>query len=187
MATEDKTIRKFISFTGPSCSGKTTLVNQIHWDSYFDSEHLNLVPSHTRQLKKDGYDINNKGSDKTQTKIIDIHHMNYLDYQCDDKTYITDRCIIDGLVYTEWLHTKQLVGDNIFRYAKAVFDSIIDKHDVIFYCHPVEYKDDQDRKLSHDDHQQICLLFEHYISKLSNVIRLEGSIEERLTIIDNHI
>lgn len=185
MVDKNKSINQFISFTGPSCSGKTTLVNKVHWSAYFNN--FNLVPSHTRILKNEGFDINDAGTDKTQIKIIDIHHMNYLNYQCDNKNYITDRCILDGLVYTEWLFTKNLVSENIFNYAKAVFESIISKHNIIFYCQPVEYKDDSDRKIDINDHQQICLLFEDYINKLDNVVKLNGSIEERLTIIDHYL
>ncbi len=172
-----------ITFTGPSCSGKTTIIKNVFWKAYFNS--YKLIESHTRKLKKEGYDINDKGTDKTQIKIIDIHHMNYLDYQCASKqNHITDRCILDGLVYTEWLFNKQMISENILNYAKAVFNEIINKYDVIFYCEPVKYKNDEDRRLDLADHEQICSLYEKYINGLKNVIKLNGTIEKRLIEID---
>jgi len=187
MAPKDKTIQKFISFTGPSCSGKTTIIGQCDWSKYTDN--YRLVESHTRSLKSKGYQINDKADNTTQVAIIDTHHINYLDYQCDTnkRTYITDRCILDGLIYTQWLYSKSLVDKNIYSYAKAVYDEIINKIDVIFYCNPVEFKNDQDRKISRSDHEFICTMFEEEIIKLTNVIKLTGTVEERLKIIDKHL
>jgi hypothetical protein len=64
-----------------------------------------------------------------------------------------------------------------------------DKIDILFYCEPVEYKDDADRKMSKRDHEIVCDLFEAYIGMfdLNQVVRLKGSVEERLKIIDNKL
>jgi thymidylate kinase len=188
MATKNKAT-KFISFSGPSCSGKTTLVSAINWNDYFKDHYL--VESHTRALKSKGMQINEKGSDETQVAVMDIHHSNYVkfDTKTNTKTFITDRCVLDGIVYTEWLANTDRIHSNILSYASKIFMDIKDKIDILFYCEPVEYRDDADRKLSKRDHEIICNLFESYIGMfdLNQVVRLRGSVEERLKIIDNKL
>lgn len=188
MATKDKAT-KFISFSGPSCSGKTTLVSAVNWNDYFKNHYL--VESHTRALKSKGMQINEKGSDETQVAVMDIHHSNYIKFntKTNTKTFITDRCVLDGIVYTEWLANTDRIHSNILSYASKIFMDIKDKIDILFYCEPVEYRDDADRKLSKRDHEIICNLFESYIGMfdLNQVVRLRGSVEERLKIIDNKL
>lgn len=188
MAVKNETT-KFISFSGPSCSGKTTLVNTIDWSNYFKDFYL--VESHTRALKAKGMGINEKGSDKTQVAVMDIHHSNYVkfDTKINTKTFITDRCVLDGIVYSEWLANTGRIHRNVYDYAVEIFMGIKDKIDILFYCEPVEYVDDADRKLSKKDHEMICGLFESYLGifDLDQVVRLRGSVEERLKIVDNKL
>lgn len=188
MVTKNKT-NKFISFSGPSCSGKTTLVSAINWGDYFKDHYL--VESHTRVLKSKGMQINEKGSDETQIAVMDIHYSNYAKFntKTNTKTFITDRCVLDGIVYTEWLANTDRIHSNIHSYASKVFMDVKDNIDILFYCEPVEYKDDTDRKISKRDHEIICNLFESYIGMfdLNQVVRLKGSVEERLKIIDNKL
>jgi len=188
MVTKNKT-NKFISFSGPSCSGKTTLIGSVNWSNYFDN--YNLVESHTRTLKAKGMKINEKGSDETQVSVMDIHYGNVANYTSskNKNNFITDRCALDGIVYTEWLANTDRIHKNILDYASGIFMEVKDKIDILFYCEPVEYKDDADRKMSKRDHEIVCDLFEAYIGmfNLNQVVRLKGSIEERLKIIDNKL
>ena len=189
MVTKNRSDKKFVSLSGPSCSGKTTLVKAVNWSDYFKD--YNLVESHTRALKSKGMQINEKGSDETQVAVMDIHHSNYVkfDTKSNIKSFITDRCVLDGIVYTEWLANTDRIHSNILSYASKIFMGVKDKIDILFYCEPVEYKDDADRKLSKRDHEIICNLFESYIGMfdLNQVVRLRGSVEERLKIIDNKL
>ena len=189
MVTKNRSDKKFVSLSGPSCSGKTTLVKAVNWSDYFKD--YNLVESHTRAWKSKGMQINEKGSDETQVAVMDIHHSNYVKFgtKSNIKSFITDRCVLDGIVYTEWLANTDRIHSNILSYASKIFMDVKDKIDILFYCEPVEYKDDADRKLSKRDHEIICNLFESYIGMfdLNQVVRLRGSVEERLKIIDNKL
>ena len=78
MVRKDRSNKKFISFSGPSCSGKTTLIDTVNWSDYFDN--YKLVESHTRALKAKGMNINEKGSDETQVSVMDIHDANFARY-----------------------------------------------------------------------------------------------------------
>lgn len=189
MVRKNRSNKKFISFSGPSCSGKTTLVDAVNWSDYFDN--YELVESHTRVLKAKGMNINEKGSDETQVSVMDIHHANFAKYNMhsNKSNFITDRCVLDGIVYTEWLANTGRIHHNILGYASNIFMKVKDKIDILFYCEPVEYRDDADRKMSKRDHEIVCGLFESYISmfELVQVVRLKGSVEERLKIIDNKL
>ena len=189
MVSEKRSNKKFISLSGPSCSGKTTLVGAINWGDYFKDYYL--VESHTRALKSKGMQINEKGSDETQIAVMDIHHSNYVKFntKTNTKTFITDRCVLDGIVYTEWLANTGRIHKNILQYASKIFMDIKDKINVLFYCEPVEYTDDKDRKMSKKDHEIVCNLFEAYIGMfdLNQVVRLKGSVEERVKIIHNKL
>jgi len=189
MVSKKRSDKKFISFSGPSCSGKTTLIDAINWSDYFDS--YELVESHTRALKAKGMKINEKGSDETQVSVMDIHHSNFtkFDTNHNNANFITDRCVLDGIVFTEWLANTGRIHQNILNYASGIFMDVKDKIDVLFYCEPVEYTDDKDRKMSEKDHEIVCNLFEAYIGMfdLNQVVRLKGSVEERTKIVHNKL
>ena len=87
-----------ISFTGTGCSGKSTLL-KLCQEKYGDK--FEYVTEVTRPIARKGLTINEGGDDSTQRAIIDAHiNNNRL------KDVIMDRCIIDGLVYTNWLYKK---------------------------------------------------------------------------------
>ena len=187
MVRKNRSNKKIISFSGPSCSGKTTIVNAINWDDYFDD--YKLVGSHTRVLKSEGLKICKDGDDKTQRNIIKIHMKNFNDFKYNKSNVITDRCILDGMAYTEWLHNSGKVSKEIFDYASSVFMKIVKHIDILFYCEPVEYKDDNDRKMSKRDHDMVCGLFTSYagIFDYHQVVKLTGTVDERLKIVDGKL
>lgn len=189
MVRKNKSNKKFISFSGPSCSGKTTIIDAVNWDDYFDD--YKLINSHTRTLKASGVKINDNGNDQTQVKVMDGHLGNYSCYaaKSNTSTYITDRCVLDGMSYSEWLVNTDRVHRNILKYAGSIFMDVKDKIDILFYCEPVKYRDDADRKMSKRDHEIVCGLFESYLGmfEIGQVVRLKGSVKDRLKIIDNKL
>ena len=97
-----------VSFTGPGCSGKSTLLTmcQEHYGDKFT-----YVTEVTRPIARKGLPINESGGDETQKAIIDAHIHN-------DKlsNVIMDRCALDGLVYTDWMYDKKntsILNDSI--------------------------------------------------------------------------
>lgn len=187
MVRKNRSNKKFISFSGPSCSGKTTIINAINWDDYFDD--YKLVSSHTRDLKSEGFKICRDGGDETQRNIIKIHMKNFNNFKYNKSTVITDRCILDGMAYTEWLCNDNKVSKKIYDYASSVFMKIVKHIDILFYCEPVEYKDDKDRKMSKRDHNMVCGLFRSYagIFDFHQVVKLTGTLDERLKIVDSKL
>jgi len=97
----------------------------------------------TRPLARKGFKINEEGDSATQRAIIDAHIQNN---KLDD--VIMDRCIVDGYVYTEWLFTHQKVDEETYEYAANTLNEILNDVDIIFYCCPLEMKDDGERSTS---------------------------------------
>ena len=126
-----------ISFTGTGCSGKSTMLKacQEHYGDRFQ-----YITEVTRPLARKGFKINEEGDSATQRAIIDAH----IDNDKIDNV-IMDRCIIDGYVYTEWLFHEQKVTPEVYEYAYDTLNDILNNIDIIFYCEPLEMKDDGER------------------------------------------
>jgi hypothetical protein len=175
-----------VSFTGPQCIGKTTLLkacNELYADKF------DFVDEVTRLVKRQfGVQINEAGNDITQCLIINKHIENSL-ISYEKQGLILDRCILDGLCYTGYLHLEDKVSKWVMDYAKGVYFKLIDKLDYIIYPDPydVELVDDGERSIDIDFRNRMIEVFEEVIhsatygSVLQNkVVRVKGTVEERM-------
>jgi nicotinamide riboside kinase len=188
---------KIFSFSGAQSTGKSTLLDLI--EKQF-GDRLIYFPEITRQLRSKGFTINEDGDDKTQRAIINQHEdnmdvanvitagTNYL----TPKSVVMDRCIWDGVIYTNWLYheDEEKVSKETLDYAYETFDLLIGGYDCIFYTDPTDVKlvDDGERSSSKTFRDQIIEMFENSIIEVSRhteVVRLKGSIDKRMkTIIE---
>lgn len=167
-----------ISFTGTGCSGKSTLLKmcQEHYGDKFE-----YVTEVTRPLARKGFKINEEGDDATQIAIIDAHIKNN-----KMSNVIMDRCIVDGYVYTNWLHSRDKVKEETYDYAWSTFNEIFDDLDIIFYCTPLSMKNDGERSTDTnfqkdiDDMMKYILFEDPWLPMGQKVIRLENkSVDNR--------
>ena len=99
-----------------------------------------------------------------------------------------DRCILDGLVYTEYLVEMNQVNNKVLDYARFVYDMLISKIDIIFYTDPaIPLVDDGERSIDVEFRDKIIDKFNFYIKSLNNVVKLSGSVEDRLENIKRNI
>ena len=109
-----------------------------------------------------------------------------------------DRCILDGIVYTKWLLDNDKVSGWVYSYCNNVFYKLISEMDVIFYTdHNIPLESDGERSESPMFKDDIVNSFEQWILDLNNdilrstyhikanVVKLEGSVEERMETINN--
>ena len=193
MVRQNKSNSKFIAFTGPGCSGKTTLIKCLDFNKFINGQvcHIN---SHTRELKHKGFPINSEGSDDTQIMITLKHYENVkndLGMNC-----IFDRCVLDGFVYTKWLWRKNQVSNYVKNFAEGVYLNNIKKYDILFYCVPdFEYTKDKDRNSNEQDIEVIKAIYDDEIRILENtlygketrIVRLTNSVEERKKVVENEL
>lgn len=95
-----------IAVSGPQCTGKTTFIQDF----------LKEFPMYTtpkgsyRDLaKKKKIKINQNGNVQSQLDILNYHIDTSQKYDKNDNV-IFDRCVIDPLVYSLWMHEKEKKG-----------------------------------------------------------------------------
>lgn len=166
-----------ISFTGAQSTGKTTLLTKCQSHDFW--REFEFVPEVTRLVKrKYNVEINEDGNNLTQLCIINQHIENSLTLK--GKNAVLDRCILDGVVYTEYLYRQGKVDRWVWNYAKKVFDEIKDEVDIIFYtCPEFPIVDDGERSTNKKFRDDILKLFAKYRKKLTNVVELKGTVEDR--------
>jgi len=170
-----------ISFSGAQSTGKTTLLKKLKEHN----AHINFVPEVTRLIKREyGVDINEDGDEMTQALIITEHYKNIHKYKQQGRSTILDRCILDGLVYTWWLEERMQLSEWCYDYAAWVY-RYMNKYDVIFYTDPVdvEIEDDGERSVDEVFRNEIIKEFEIHTKFHDNIVRLTGTVEERLQTI----
>lgn len=167
-----------VSFTGAQSTGKTTLLNILK----SKNKDINFIDEVTRRINRE-YDlpINESGSTLTQLMIIADHVANIF-RKYDSDLVILDRCIIDGLVYSEWLYDNNNISISMVDLATEIYHSIYKKYDIIFYTDPkdVELVDDGERSIDKQFRDDIISSFDYRIKSLNNVVVLSGTVEERL-------
>lgn len=175
-----------VSFTGAQSTGKTTLLEAIKQNEDFRYRY-EFIDEITRRMIKKGLKINEDGGNTTQLLIMNEHIKNTLYTDA-----IMDRCIIDGVVYTEWLWKEGKVEKWVWEYSVNVFNHYKDRYDYIFYLKPeFDIVDDGTRSINTKFRDEIVGLFDNYIQKVNvPVTNLTGSVEERLekfySTIKNH-
>jgi len=180
----------YISFSGAQSSGKTTLLKACDIESLDPLSPFNgytFIPEVTRLVKsKYNLPINENGSNLTQLCIINQHIENFLTSK--NSNVIMDRCILDGLVYTEYLAEKGLVDPFVLSYARYIYDTLIKHIDIIFYTDPsIPLVDDGERSINVSFRNEIIDKFNFYIKDLKNIVILRGSVKDRLDIIKRTI
>ena len=168
-----------IALTGAHSTGKTTLLESLR-GALRDYTFLTEI---TRSVANEGHLINEKGDDRTQSLIMKAHARN-LFYS----NAIMDRCFLDGIVYTDYLHSIQQVSSNTLEQSLLAFERGIKHYDRLFYLEPeIGLVVDGVRSSSLQFREDVIKLFEFYIKEFNlPVIRITGSLRERKEqIIDN--
>lgn len=167
-----------VAFSGAQSTGKTTLLNALRESA--DFKDCKFWDEITRQIKEQGFEINEQGTDATQLKIMQEHKRRV---QADDSgLVIFDRCSLDGLAYTQYLYNRGQLTKETLDEATKVFEETISSWDAIFFLRPeFEIVDDGVRSVNVEFHRNIVFLFDHFIEKYKlQVIQLTGSVEDRV-------
>jgi predicted ATPase len=129
-----------ISLSGAQSCGKTTLLQECKKLKFLEG--ATFVDEVTRKIAKQGISINTDGNNLTQLLIINEHIQNSLLTNA-----FLDRCIVDGFIYTEYLYKHEKVDGWVYRYVNHIYDMLLPKYDIIFYCAPegVPLEDDGTR------------------------------------------
>jgi len=163
-----------IAITGAQSTGKSTLLRYLKQDD--DLKGFEFIDELTRKIAAKGININEEGSNMSQIFTVTIHAENIV-----KDHFISDRCALDGLVYTKWLFDEGKVDKWILDYAIGVAKEVIPRYDYIFYL-PAEIpiEDDGIRSADVKFRDDIVALFEKYTKELGvKLIELSGSVKDR--------
>lgn len=179
-----------VTFTGPQCSGKTTLLKLMKSTSGIMDQFF-YIDEVTRLVKREfNVGINEEGAnDVTQLLIINKELENLFKYNYEMwpgcRGVVHDRCLLDGYLYTEYFHEKKLVSQQVWAQSMHYWMRFHSKYDIIFYPDPgdVSLIDDGERSVDAGFRDAITEKFERYINQFQwrdRVFRLKGSVEERM-------
>lgn len=180
-----------ITFTGPQCSGKTTLLKQMKQTSGI-MDRFFYIDEVTRLVRREfSVAINEEGAnDITQLLIINKELENLFKYKKEllwdsCSGVVHDRCLMDGFLYTDYFHDKKLVSDNVWMQSMWYWLRFHTKYDIIFYPDPADVTlvDDGERSTDNEFRNAMVEKFEHYIKQWQwkdRVFRLKGTVEERM-------
>lgn len=178
-----------VSFSGSQSTGKTTLLNECK--KKYSNYHF--VDEVTRLVKRSyGVNINEAGGPETQLYILAEHIKNHL---IAGENIILDRCILDGYCYTKYQVLNKKVPQSILDAYNAVFCTLFNKLDIIFYPDPsdVELVDDGERSANIQFREDMINIFEEIITyklspdKKEKIVRLKGTVEERMQTIEKYL
>ena len=163
-----------------------------------DPKTTEFVDEVTRSVKAQfDVPINEGASVITQYLISADHIQNAFRKPGRDKTLrVLDRCSLDGYIYTEWLmnqvddEIKEIEWIKAHRHTINVFNMTRSKYDLIFYTEhaDVPLEDDGERSVDIEFRADIVKSFNKKIgnfgpSQFDKVVRLKGTVEERLETI----
>lgn len=170
-----------IGITGAQSVGKTTLLNALRSERLF-ADYI-ICDEVTRKVRSYGLPINEDGNDTTQHLIMNEHIVNVFMH---DKM-ITDRTVLDGLVYTNYLYKHAKVNQLTLNYATEVFYKVWEQYDHVFYIEPeFDIVDDGVRSVDKRFRDEIAELFELTIEKKKlSMHQVRGSVRDRVTSIMN--
>lgn len=173
-----------IGFTGAQCTGKTTLLQKCK--QYFLVENnWNYIDEVTRKVKRLGHKINTDGDDLTQLFILSEHLKNHT----YPESYILDRCILDGYVYSSCLSRRGVVSEWVTTYACELLNLLVCNLDIIFYTQPEDVRlvSDGTRSIDFKFRQDIINRYEDLFAQdywwMDKVVRLSGTVDERMNTI----
>lgn len=172
-----------IGISGAQSVGKTTLLNALRSEKLF--EKYAICDEVTRRVKSYGLPINENGTDSTQRLIMNEHIVNV--YMHTDM--LTDRTVLDGLVYSDYLYSHAKINMPTLEYVNQVFDKVWPMYDHVFYIEP-EFDIVNDGIRSNDVvfRDKIANLFELAMEKRKlSMHRVKGSVRDRVTTIMNYL
>jgi predicted ATPase len=169
-----------VGISGAQSVGKTTLLNALKKDKVLSSNYT-MCEEITRRVKNYGLPINEDGTDITQTLIMQEHLVNAIMHT----SMITDRTVLDGLVYTTYLHKKKKVTSETLAKSRAIFRKVWPMYKFVFYIEPeFDIVNDGVRSIDIDFRNEIADTFERVmVSENVGVHRINGSVENRVELI----
>lgn len=118
-----------IAVVGTQCIGKSTFIKDFlnKWSMY-------STPTKTYRdiVKEKNISINKLGSEESQQIILDFLVDQATQYSKSDNV-IFDRCVLDNLAYSSWLHLNDKVSEKFLDTSRIIVRESLKLFDIIFF------------------------------------------------------
>lgn len=123
-----------IAIVGSHGVGKTSLMSKMENDVYFCD--YTFYPEAVREVSRLGFPYNEASTDSSQLAMLALHLL-HVEHDTD---MVTDRFIVDGLIYSQILRSKgSEISKDCIDILRTYWDKYKDKIDLYVYC-PAEWE-----------------------------------------------
>lgn len=180
-----------ISLSGTHCTGKTTLVNALKEDPFF--QNAVFLDSSGKGLSHLGIKINQGGDDISQLYFASKDLKQTLESQNEDLV-ILDRSIIDTWIYTKYLYLRGEVYSPTMTAVSVIKNNVAPLIDHVFIFEPCfELVNEVERSMDKEFQDEVCGLFrskfclQNDVDNLPKFTFLPASLEARVESIKSYI
>jgi hypothetical protein len=152
-----------IAVCGTSCIGKTTYIQDFlqTWKTYKN-------PEKTYRNSVDKTLLNKSGTEESQKFILNALVDQAIEFSKKDNV-IFDRCVLDNLVYTTWLHLNDKVSEKFLDETRIIVRETLKLYDILFFIPitkvaPVEISEKETRETDSVYREEIDNIFKSFIS-----------------------
>lgn len=190
-----------IAVVGTQCIGKSTFIEDFlkKWNTYSKPE-----KSYRDIIKEKNIPINRTGNEESQKIILDFLVDQALSCSKSDNV-IFDRCILDNLAYSSWLHLNGLVSEKFLDETRILVRETLKMFDIIFFLpitkmSPVKIVEDGVRDVDPVYREEIDNIFKAFVKSYHQgdgrifpkgdsppIIEIYGSPEQRIALTSMYI
>jgi hypothetical protein len=185
-----------IAVVGTQCVGKSTYISDFlkKWNMYVTPEF-----SYRDEAKKKNIALNKEGTEESQQLILDFLVDQAMSCSKQDNV-IFDRCILDNLAYSSWLHLNNKVSEKFLDQTRILVRETLKLFDIIFFLpltktSPVELVADGTRDVDPVYREEIDNIFKVFLRSYHQgdgrvfpkgdsppIIEIFGSREQRIAL-----
>jgi predicted ATPase len=190
-----------IVISGSTCLGKSTLIKDFlkKFPMYKTPE-----TSYRDVIKENNLKHSSQGTEEGQKLILDYLLDEAQNYS-KDENIVFDRCVLDNLVYSSWLHLNEKVSEKFLDETRILTRETLKMFDIIFFIPltnvaPVPLVDDGLRDVNPQHREEIDMIFKTFQESYSRgdgrvfpktdcpaFIEIFGNSEERIKMIELYL
>lgn len=172
-----------IVLTGSHGTGKTSTLDELKKEY----PNIFIVEEVVRELHKKGINISENGNNKCQYAIFNT----YQELFEQNKSYISDRGLVDTLAYDRYLYKHNKINQIVLLNHHQAFKRYLKKNpDVVHIYFPIEFDlvDDGVRSTNKEFQKEIDTHIINILHEYDIVhIKVSGSVEKRVQQIKKYI